>query len=96
MVVTLEIQHTLQTFTALTIACKCQGLLRYLSLNKVPGMFTSLFNLMKVHLFEQCCSVSGHKELAKKNKMEMSSDKSMGQWFFEIYKNKVVAFSHNY
>lgn len=44
MVVTLEIQHTPRMLTALTFACKCQGLLGYLFLNKAPGMFTSLFN----------------------------------------------------
>lgn len=44
MVVTLEIQHTPPTLTALTFACKCQALLGYLLLSKAPGMFTSLSN----------------------------------------------------
>lgn len=52
MVVTLEIQHTPQMLTASTFICKCQGSLGYLYLNKVPAMFTSLHNLIVIHLFE--------------------------------------------
>lgn len=65
MIVTLDIQHTLQTLTALMPVCKCQGLLGYLFLNQVPGMFTSLFNVIVIHLFEQCHSISGYRVLAE-------------------------------
>lgn len=60
MVVTLEIQHTL-TLTALS---ECQGLLGCLFLNTVPGMSSSLLNLI-IHLFERCCSISGNNMCAE-------------------------------
>lgn len=51
MIVALDIQHTTQTLRVLTFICKCQGLLKYLFLNQVPGMFTSSSNFIVIDIF---------------------------------------------